>query len=267
MPIGAVRPVTTAPPEGDGRTVVRAVTAADIPAMAARQAAEQSRADLWLPHSQGCWRWLVARDGSTQWLAERDGIAVATGRTTPAEDGGVLTEVAAADGAAALALLRHAIRLIGPELRVRERPGTVAGDAIEAYLGAGPSNPELYYARVGDPAALLEHLRPVLSARLAATAFGGGEGEAVVSFFRFHLRLPFRDGSVGPVAAGGTMQAPSAAGGAGVAPDLVAPLLFGPYGLAGLAGRHPDVYAGPNPDLMHALFPPVRSDVTTFYVP
>jgi hypothetical protein len=55
-------------------------------------------------------------------------------------------------------------------------------------------------------------------------------------------------------------------GGAGVAPDLVAPLLFGPDGIEGLARHHPDVYTGPSADLFRALFPPVRSDVLMFYL-
>ncbi|HLL67118.1 MAG TPA: GNAT family N-acetyltransferase [Micromonosporaceae bacterium] len=269
MPIAPVRPVSVPPaprPTAD-RTVARRATMADIPAMAALQAAEQAGADLAMPHSPPCWRWLVAREGTTQWLVERDGVAVATGRTTPPEDGGVLSETAAADAGGAHALVRHALEVVGPELKVRERPGTVAGKALAGYLGAAPTGPELYYARVPDAAALLEQLRPVLSQRLAASGFADATGEALVSFFRFHVRLPYAAGEVGPVTAGGTMQAPYSAGGAGVAPDQVAPLLFGPDGLAGLARRHPDVYAGPNADLMHTLFPPVRSDVLTFYVP
>lgn len=52
-----------------------------------------------------------------------------------------------------------------------------------------------------------------------------------------------------------------------MAPDLLAPLLFGPHGITGLARRHPDVYPGPNADLLRALFPPVHSDLLTFYMP
>jgi hypothetical protein len=118
---------------------------------------------------------------------------------------------------------------------------------------------------VADPAALVAHLRPVLSARLAA-AGRTEDGTALVSFFRTHIRFPIIGGQVGPVTTGGTMQAPAAAGGAAVAPDLVAPLLFGPDGIDGLARRHPDVYTGPDAHLMRALFPPVRADILTFYL-
>jgi hypothetical protein len=63
------------------------------------------------------------------------------------------------------------------------------------------------------------------------------------------------------------MQAPGTAGGAGVAPDQLGPLLFGPHGIVGLSHRHPDVYPGRHRELMAALFPPLSSDLLTFYVP
>ncbi len=265
MPIPATRKLTGTPPDAPGHTVRRA-TAGDIPTMAALQDETQRGLDLRMPHSAACWRWLVARDGSRQWLVEKDGTAVATGRTTPPEEGVRLAEVAAVDEAAAYALLHHASELGKGELEVTDRPGTVAGDAYAPLLGPAPDGCEMYYARVADPAALLEHLRPVLSARLTGSETAGRDGEALISFFRSHVRFTHRDGVIGPVTAGGTMQAPGAHGGAGVAPDLVASLLFGPHGMVGLTRSHPDVYPGPNAALMRALFPPVHSDLLTFYL-
>jgi hypothetical protein len=49
--------------------------------------------------------------------------------------------------------------------------------------------------------------------------------------------------------------------------DLIGPLLFGPYGIGGLAERHADVYPGRNDVLMRTLFPPVSADLLTFYLP
>jgi predicted N-acetyltransferase YhbS len=262
VPISATREVTGRPAAEDGHTL-REATTADIPAMVRLQDAEQAAFDLRMPHSAPLWRWLLARGGSTQWLVERDGAPVATGRTTPPEEGVRLAEVAAADGAAARALLA----LTGAT-EVTERPGTVAGEALEPFLAPAEQEANSYYVRIPDPVALLEHLRPVLGARLAASErFAGEEGEVVLSFYRSHVRMPFKAGEVGPVAVGGTMQAPGAAGGAGVAPDMLAPLLFGPHGIEGLTARQPDVYPGPNAELMRVLFPPVRSDVLTFYLP
>ena len=133
--------------------------------------------------------------------------------------------------------------------------------------GAATRPAERYYTRVPDVAALLERLRPVLSARLAAADRAGETGEAVVSFFARHVILPYDRGTVGPVRTGGRMQAPGVVGGAGVAPDMVGPLLFGPDGIDGLAERHPDVYPGRDGPLMSTLFPPVRADLLTFYLP
>ncbi|MBB5954134.1 putative N-acetyltransferase YhbS [Saccharothrix tamanrassetensis] len=270
IPIAPARPVVGTPPANTapantapaGSDTVREATVDDIPAMARLQDAEQSRADLRMPHSTALWRWLVARDGSTQWLVERDGDPVGTGRSTPPDEGVRLCEVAAVDAAAAHALLAHT-----GATSVNERPGTVAGDALEPFLGPAPDDANSYYVRIADPVALLEHLRPVFGRRLAESSFADAEGEAVVSFYRSHVRMPFKCGEVGPITTGGTMQAPGAAGGAGVAPDMPASLLFGPHGLRGLTARCPDVYPGPNAELMHTLFPPVRSDLITFYMP
>ncbi|MBW4717665.1 GNAT family N-acetyltransferase [Saccharothrix obliqua] len=260
IPLSANRDLVRAAP-GSADTV-RPATVADIPAMARLQEAEQARSNLRLPHSAALWRWLVARDGSTQWLVERGGEPVGTGRSTPSESGDHLSEVAAVDAAAVHALLRHT-----RATTATERPGTVAGDALEPLLAPAPPDAGAYYVRVPDPVALLDHLRPVLDARLAGSPFADHDGEAVLSFYRSHVRMPLRAGRVGPVVGGGTMQAPAAAGGAGVPPDLVASLLFGPHGLAGLTARHADVYPGPNADLLQTLFPPVTADLITFYVP
>jgi hypothetical protein len=223
--------------------------------------------DLTLPHSPACWRWLVARDGSRQLIVERDGRPVATARITPPEDGDViLGEVAALDAAGAQALLAHATAEPGA-LSVKERPGSPGLDALDRFLDPSPRAAERYYTRIADVAALLDHLRPVLSARLAAAGLADDRGEAVVSFFSHHVRLTYDHGTVTAVSAGGRMQAPGSVGGAGVAPDMAGPLLFGPYGIDGLAEAYPDVYPGRHAPLMRVLFPPVRADLLTFYLP
>ena len=248
---------------------VRTAGPGDIPAMADLQSETQRAYDLRMPHSAACWRWLVARDGSSQLLVERAGVPVATGRLTALDDDEVvLGEIAAADPGAAHALVAHAASRVGSAvLKVQGRPGGPGGDALESCLEPPPRQAARYYIRVPDVTALLEHLRPVLSARLAASDLAGASGEAVVSFFRHHVRMSYTDGAVGKVRPGGVMQSPGAAGGAGVAPDLAGSLLYGPYGIAGLAEHHPDVYPGRNETLMRTLFPPVRADLLTLYLP
>ena len=56
-------------------------------------------------------------------------------------------------------------------------------------------------------------------------------------------------------------------GGAGVAPDQIPALLFGPAGILGLSRRYADVYPGPDPELFQALFPPQTTDLLMFYLP
>lgn len=260
------RAVRTVPPPGV-EYAVRTAGPGDIPAMAALQTAAQRAYDLSMPHSPACWRWLVARDGSQQLLVERAGVPVATGRlTAPDDDEVVLGEVAAADPPAAYALVAHAAAGTGA-LLVKERPGSPGGDTLESFLAPPPRQAAQYYVRVPEITALLEHLRPVFAARLAASELAGASGEAVVSFFRHHVRMSYTNGTVGEVRPAGVMQAPAAVGGAGVAPDLAGALVFGPHGIAGLAERHPDVYPGPHETLMRTLFPPVRADLLTFYLP
>ena len=256
-------------PSASAEYSVRTAGSDDIPAMAELQSTAQRGYDLHMPRSAACWRWLVACDGSSQLLVERAGVPIATGRlTAPDDDEMVLGEVAAADPCAAYALVAHAASRAGTAvLKVQGRPGSPGGDALEDCLASPPRQAARYYVRVPDVTALLEHLRPVLAARLAASELAGDSGEVVVSFYRHHVRMSYSNATVGRVRPGGTIQAPGTVGGAGVAPDLAGPLLFGPYGIAGLAERHPDAYVGPNQTLMRTLFPPVRADLLTFYLP
>ncbi|HEX6345854.1 GNAT family N-acetyltransferase [Umezawaea sp.] len=251
IPIPPTRKVVAVPPPVAGH-VVRRAGAADIAAMAAAQDALQAELDLRMPHSAACWRWLVEREGSTQWVVERAGVVVGTGRLTESH----LSEVAGVDAAAEQALLHHVAGL-AEGVTVTDR----FGNRLGPFLGPLPVDAEMYYARIPDTAALLEHLRPLLSQRAA-----GYDGEVVLSFFGSHVRFRCTDGEAGPMTTGGPMQGPASVGGAGVAPDLVPSLLFGPHGIEGLARLHPDVYPGPNRKLMAALFPPVRADLLTYYV-
>ncbi|QSB15041.1 GNAT family N-acetyltransferase [Natronosporangium hydrolyticum] len=271
IPLATGRPLTAAPPAAPGHQVHEA-TAAEIPAMAALQEAAQAGAQLRMPHSPSSWRWLVAHDATQQWLVTRDGAPVATGRTGVGSAGVRLAELAATDSASAYALVAHAASLARepadpPPVRVYERPGTVGDAALAGYLGPVADQPQRYYARVPDPAALLAQLRPVLSARLAGSEFAEASGELVLSFYRSHLRLPYQAGTVGAPILGGTMQWVGSDG-AAVPPDLLPSLLFGTDGFAGLARIHPDVSAGAHAaGLMAVLFPPVHGDLLSYYLP
>lgn len=248
---------------------VRAATAADLPALTALQDAAQAVAQVRMPHSPARRRWLLAHEGSTTWVVERDGRVVGAGRTTPPDDGLMLAEVAAVDATAATAVVAHAQSLAGGgRVRVAVRPGTALDGVLAAAAGPPPPDAEQYYVRVPSVPALLDAVRPVLSARLAASGLDGDEGrDLVVSTYGAHVRLPMTENGLGAAVEGGPMHGPWAAGGCGVAPDQVGSLLLGPLGIEGLARRQPDVYPGPGREWFAALFPPVSSDLLTYYLP
>lgn len=265
-------------PSADPSIVVRAATDVDIPAMEALQLTEQQHVTVSMPHSPGCWRWLVARDGSAQWVAERDGVIVATARATPPEEGLVLGEVAG-DRPGVESIVAHAHRVAqhhataagsatSAKVEAMDRPGTAVHSVIGPLLA--PVDPlgggHWYYARIERLAPVLDLLRPVLSSRW--TAAGGARAhDVVLSSFRSHVRFRLDDDGMGAVTEGGPLQAPVSAGGSGVPPDVIAPLLLGPHGALALERLHPDVLLGRQREVMAALFPPVLSDLLTFYLP
>jgi predicted N-acetyltransferase YhbS len=265
LPIPTWRTLDRLPSAPDD-VVVRRATASDIEAMHALQDMAQADADVQLPHTAACWRWLVARDGSQQWVAERAGVVVGVARTLPPEEGARLGELAAAEPAAALALVAHAGRQ-AEGLAVQDRPGTKALAAVEPYLGRATEKPDWYYARVEHLAPLLDHLAPLLGQRLAAAGLADREHDVLLSTWRAHVCWTIGPEGMSPVVAGGAEQRPISKGGSGLPPDAVPHLLLGPYGALGLEERLPDCLLGRQRDLMAALFPPVTADLLTFYLP
>ena len=247
---------------------VRPATAADLPALEALQDGAQAVTQVRMPHSPSRRRWLLVHEGSTTWVAVRDGAVVGTGRTTPPDDGVLLAEVAAQDTAAATALVAHA-QSLGADgtVRVADRPGTALDAALGDVAAPASLDCEQYYVRVPSVAGVLDAVRPVLSARLAASGLDRDGRDVVVSTFAAHVRMPVQGHAVGDVVTGGPMHGPGSAGGCGVAPDQVGSLLLGPLGIEGLTRRQPDVYPGPDRELFAALFPPLTSDLLTYYLP
>lgn len=252
IPVKQTRPLTKKPEPVAGHELRRA-TEADIPVLQRFQDDAQQGVDLRMGHTGPCWRWLVNRTGSTTWIVERDGVPVATGRSTPPEEGDVVLGEIAGDDHAVTALLH----LVKPDQVVERLP------VLEEFLEARRPGLEQYLVRIPDVPALFEHLRPVFTKRLQ----GHEPADVLLGFYRTHVHFRWDGTEIGPYAWGGTMAGPGEEGGAGIAPDLLAPLLFGPHGIDGLRRWYSDVYPGPNFDLMNALFPPVTSDLLTFYLP
>ncbi|WP_083268120.1 GNAT family N-acetyltransferase [Lentzea guizhouensis] len=253
IPVKQTRPLATKPDLVAGHALRRA-TEADIPLLDRLHADVQRGADLRMGHTEPCWRWLLNRTGSTTWVVERDGTPVATGRATPPEEGDVvLGEVAGVDDDAVKALLH----LVGPAEVVERLP------VLEEFLEPRRPGVEQYLVRIPDVPRLFEHLRPVFTARLR----GREPADVLLGFYRTHVRFRWDGAEIGPYEWGGVLPGPGEQGGAGIAPDLLAPLLFGAHGMDGLRRWHADVYPGPDDDLMTALFPPVTSDLMTYYLP
>jgi hypothetical protein len=189
---------------------------------------------------------------------------VGSGRITPGS--GLVAEATALDAAAVGDLLDAVARQSeSGRVGVVERPGTRVHTVCEPLMEPAPDRAEQYYVRISDHAAVLDALRPVLSARLAAV--GLDRSEVLLSTYRQHFRFAVGTDGLAPAVVGGPMQAPVEAGGAGVAPDWLPSLLFGPWGIEGLARLRPDVTPGEDEELFGALFPPVTADVLTYYLP
>ncbi|MDX8035604.1 GNAT family N-acetyltransferase [Lentzea sp. BCCO 10_0856] len=252
IPIKQTRALAKRPEAVAGHTIRRA-TESDVPALKRFQDDVQRNFDLRMGHTTPCWRWLINRTGSTTWVVERDGTPVATGRSTPAEEGDVVLGEIAGDDDAVKAL----VHLVNPDSVVERLP------VLEEFLEPRRPGLEQYLVRIPDVPKLFEHLRPVFTKRLR----GKEPTDVLLGFYRTHVRFRWDGEEIGPYEWGGTVIGPGEQGGAGIAPDLLAPLLFGPHGIDGLQRQFTDVYPGPDKDLMYALFPPVTSDLLTFYLP
>jgi predicted N-acetyltransferase YhbS len=245
-------------------TALRLTTAteADLADCRALQDEAQCGYDAVMPHSDDCWTWLVRHASSSQVLArDADRRPVALARMYDDGDGSVdLGEIASSTPDATAALLSHAAEAAGRAgtLRVNVRPHVPAlADHVRDVERA-----DWYYVRIPDPAQLLRALSRVLLARLAAA--DRPHGEALISFFRRHVRLAWAAGTL-RIESGGPLQAPVSAGGSGVPLDALGSMLFG-GGAESLEDRFPDAYLGRQADLMAQLFPPQRADLLTFYL-
>jgi hypothetical protein len=136
---------------------------------------------------------------------------------------------------------------------------------LDAMVGA-PQRSDWYYVRVSDPAALLGALRPELELRLANSEFASADRLVELSFWESQLAFPIANAHVGPISTGGPRQVVVAQGGSGLPPDAIPHLVLG-GGAGALEDRFPDAYLGDQGDLMRALFPPLRADLLTFYLP
>ena len=248
-------------PSGTGELAVRLASTADLPALQQLQDTAQDGYDIAMPHQPECWEWLLEQPSSEQWLVEEGGTAVGLARIAAGDEWADVGELTATTPTAVRAIIARAHALAGGT-------GTVRASVRPHVPGLGqllgqPERLEWYYIRVPDIAALFRALAPELHRRVHAA--GRQSGEALLSFYRSHLRLTW-DASRLAVTEGGPLQAPVSAGGSGIPLDAVGTLVFG-GGAEAVDSRFPDGLLGRQEDLMHVLFPPQRSDLLTWYLP
>lgn len=127
-------------------------------------------------------------------------------------------------------------------------------DALDSYLNK-PSKPYAWYIRVADVAAFLQHIRPVLEARLAASTMSGYSGKLRLNFYRSQLALVFEAGKLTAVS---PYQAKEYSDADALFPEYTFyHILFGHRSLAEVNAIWPDCYAknGETAVLIDILFP------------
>jgi hypothetical protein len=212
--------------------------------------------------SERWWRWHL-RAGGGWHVAVKDGVVRGAAAYTDGPPGvydvSLVGSLAAERQGAVVALVAGAAER-GKPVAIRER----AGPTTSAY-GISHRHPRAYswYVRVEDVVAVLDRIRPVLTARLRRSPRANTSGRLLLSFYSRSLAIVYERGEVIAIESGGSVQDPASRGrgGVGVPPDLAATLLFGRYGAADLEERFADVDLGVNADLMEIFFPPLANDL------
>jgi predicted acetyltransferase len=247
---------------------IRKATSADLGTIKSLQDRAQASADVAMGHSDATWDWMFSSETVTLLLAEREGKAIGTARVAPEEDDDhrALSEVATSEAGAVLALIED-VRGAGATktVQVTERADGAVQSALSGLAEHGESGEE-FLLRVPDPVALLEAVRPELSARLCASPFAAETGELLISFYSSSATLSYDNGTITGIVRGPSVQGPVHGGGSGVPPDLVADLVFGPHGAEDLDDLYPDLNLGRRQGLMSVLFPPQSADILTYYL-
>lgn len=115
--------------------------------------------------------------------------------------------------------------------------------------------PYAWYLRIPDIPAFLQHIAPVLDARLAASPFAGFCGTIAVDLYRFGVQLTFDNGRLASARDCDLTADPNPAK-AGLPPLVIIPLLVGYRSLAELRSSYPDAWANDDTqELLDALFP------------
>jgi len=275
-PLIRIPPATLAGPRSPGEAadevVVRPAHAGDRPAIVAIDA-QRPPVGLRVERDRRAWDVIVAMSQANPYehlsVAERDGRVVGWLRTQhrPADGRVYLLPSSVADDqppSTTLAMVTAARTEAGDDvLVVFDSPNTTYSAHLDALTALGPTvrHDHGIYTRVPDPVALLDRLRPVLSARLAASPDVTRTTTLDISLYGSGVALDLDGAQVRAVRAVAGVEDPYAESGVGVAPDLFGALVFGRFGASGLAQRADDVTLGRHRRLMEVLFPQLEADV------
>jgi predicted N-acetyltransferase YhbS len=244
----------------------RRATTADLEAVLRLDRAALAQAAVATPVSEAAWTRFVEggrRCNYEAYVAERNGEIGGMGLLVDwGEKFLYAGGIAATDPDGARAVLAAVAERAAPrQLRAFDRAGTAAGAALATVARrAGDFG---VYLRVADPVALLDRLRPVLDARLAASAWAAWSGEAVLSLYERGIRFSVEEGRVAGVDEVAGHHDPTEVGQAACPPDLIATLIFGRVGPEVLEERADDVDLSPHRDLISTLFPRQAHDLPT----
>ncbi len=266
LPIAGWRSISSneipLPPDG---VTVRVTTERDIESLIGLQEQAQGAVSVALSFGSELWTFIVRSNVYATLLAETDGTPSGTARLYEYEGDPYVMDLWGRDRPSIDALLADVARRVPDKtITVLERPGFTP---LLDGLGTTEPSSAAYYARIGDPAAFLNAVRPELSRRLGRSQLAETEGSGLLSLFASSLRFEYGNGEIGEFTRGGPMQAPGTEGGSGIAPDRFVSLVVGPHGFSRMAEIHPDVYATKQGDLAAVLFPPQTSDVQSWTVP
>ena len=208
-------------------------------------------ADLATVPDEARWRRTIGDENLI--VAHRDGAPQAVAY---AEDG-LLRAVAARQPDALWALL-HEVTSSLSAVEIDVTPNIAALiDPLTLPLPAWTA----LYARIPNPVAFLNALRPELERRLRESQMSDTTGTLRISTYRTTIVIEYDHGEVAPiVTTTGLPYWPTRDGAAGIAPDHMAELLLGRHGASGLAEKYDDVELDKTAPLMDILFPRLTTD-------
>lgn len=216
---------------------------------------------------RGHWRDLLAMITGSPWhhllVAEVDGAIHGWAHLFDHPDDLRMTLLpsVATSAVAARALVHASLERAGDHLLVAfDSPGDPFGACLHE-VGSGFPLDHGFYVRVADERRFLQHIRHLLSERLAASAFARETDEVDISLYVRGVRLRIVDGEVAAVEEIPPVEDPLTEVSVGVPPDWFPALVLGRWGARELARRVDDVMLGHHAEIMDVLFPVRPADI------